>query len=201
MSDPFQSPFPPNEHRTLPRGSIAVNVYENEYSSIIAYTLASPDYAGACFAANQPNTHIAWQSFCSKLKAGRCPPHSPRCAVPHAVRKSHVRLQPAASRTAPEAASPPPTQDMSFLHFKYQFSDKTTTFYCQVAGCWACCGRHAAQVFFAEQFRALRSKYSLPEGEEDFIRALARCQSTMQGRRLTGVQLRQVGGERRQVRL
>ena len=42
----LQWPFPSNEHRTLPRGSIPVNVYENEYSSIIAYTLASPEYAG-----------------------------------------------------------------------------------------------------------------------------------------------------------
>lgn len=42
-------PFPENEHRTLQRGRIPLNVYENEYSSIIAYTLASSEYAGSSF--------------------------------------------------------------------------------------------------------------------------------------------------------
>jgi hypothetical protein len=41
-----QWPFEEGEHRTLPRGRFPLNVYENEYSSIIAYTLASSEYAG-----------------------------------------------------------------------------------------------------------------------------------------------------------
>lgn len=33
------------EHRTLPWGRLGLAVYENEYSSIIAYTLASNEYS------------------------------------------------------------------------------------------------------------------------------------------------------------
>ena len=44
-SSMLQWPFPEGEHRTLPRGRMGVSVYEDEYSSIIAYTLASSEYA------------------------------------------------------------------------------------------------------------------------------------------------------------
>lgn len=45
-------------------------------------------------------------------------------------------------------------------HLEIQFSDSCTQFYCRV--------------YYAEQFRALRSKV-FPAGEDRFIRSLARC--------------------------
>lgn len=38
------SPIPPNEHLTLPVGCVPVLVHDQDYSSVIAYCLASPDY-------------------------------------------------------------------------------------------------------------------------------------------------------------
>lgn len=45
FSHPFQLPFPPNEHHLAPGVlDVSVSVYDDEPSSIIAYTLASRAY-------------------------------------------------------------------------------------------------------------------------------------------------------------
>ncbi|TDG46399.1 hypothetical protein AWZ03_007173 [Drosophila navojoa] len=44
QSNLLQSPFSPQEYLTLPMGSIPVVVHENDLSSVIAYSLTSPEY-------------------------------------------------------------------------------------------------------------------------------------------------------------
>ncbi|KAH8277660.1 hypothetical protein KR018_003254, partial [Drosophila ironensis] len=45
--NPLQSPFPAQDHLTLPLGSIPVHVRENDLSSVIAYSLTSAEYQKA----------------------------------------------------------------------------------------------------------------------------------------------------------
>lgn len=64
------------------------------------------------------------------------------------------------SSTSGIAQAPPAGALASNHHLEIQFSDSCTKFYCRV--------------YYAEQFRALRSKV-FPAGEDRFIRSLARC--------------------------
>lgn len=140
------SPFPSTEHYLLPpSASVPLVVYQNEPSSIIAYTLASVDY----------------ERQLGELQADQSV--SPRTSSPVGPDRwfdNVEREEPNGKKESQPAPATAQTALTSNQHIEIQFSDSSTKFYCRV--------------YYAEQFRQLRSKI-FPAGEERFIRSLARC--------------------------
>ena len=178
------SPFPSTEHHLLPPGSsLPLVVFQNEPSSIIAYALASVDYEQQLA---ELQADLADQAVPSSPTRTSSPIGPDRWfdnverEEPGSVYGFQVfflffalyqnsnrpftktfsgRSYGSSSATGIAQAVPAGTLT-SNQHLEIQFSDSSTKFYCRV--------------YYAEQFRALRSKV-FPAGEDRFIRSLARC--------------------------
>ncbi|GAB6019595.1 1-phosphatidylinositol-3-phosphate 5-kinase [Chamberlinius hualienensis] len=159
-------PFPPNEHHMLPHcEKIPLVVYEDEPSSIIAYTLSSADYElGLQNMVNVPessnkatppkdnkdsNSSIK-SSKSSRSSEKRCDSVEDKLEVKDIPDVVEDGADPAAKSTKLNPPRP----------LEVQFTDYTTKF--------------SVGVFFPKKFRELRDRI-LPEGEETFIRSLSRC--------------------------
>ncbi|XP_065940327.1 1-phosphatidylinositol 3-phosphate 5-kinase isoform X5 [Magallana gigas] len=148
-----------DEHHQLPAGKVPVLIYDDEPSSIIAYTLGSQEY----FAKLQEIQASITQRDSTQnkeFKFGKSGEHDMASAESsetddvqdgRSIFTSSIPADIDKSRTNKQTA---------LVHIQLQFSDSSTKFYCKV--------------YFAEQFRQLR-KLIFPDGEEMFIRSLSRC--------------------------
>ncbi|KAK4018626.1 hypothetical protein OUZ56_000672 [Daphnia magna] len=150
-------PFPSTEHHLLPPGSsLPLVVYQNEPSSIIAYALASVDYEQQLAELQADLADQAGPSSPNRTSS----PIGPDRWFDNIEREEPGGRSYGSSSTSGIAQAPPAGALASNHHLEIQFSDSCTKFYCRV--------------YYAEQFRALRSKV-FPAGEDRFIRSLARC--------------------------
>ncbi|KAJ8957069.1 hypothetical protein NQ318_007282 [Aromia moschata] len=172
-------PFSSQEHYTLPMGvSIPVVVYENEPSSIVAYTLNSYDYKKA------------FDDLVNKRNVDQTPSPINKRKSNNDKEKSDddkslsllgfLRNKDTKPELNSPVASPGIDTKIYFLavksrllhlkkleelkktrnaHIEIQFQDSTCNFFCRV--------------YLAEKFAALRSSV-LPIGEEAYIRSLSR---------------------------
>ncbi|EDV54978.1 putative 1-phosphatidylinositol 3-phosphate 5-kinase [Drosophila erecta] len=158
--NPLQSPFPAQDHLTLPLGSIPIHVRETDLSSVIAYSLTSMDYQKAIDAA-EANTNT------TPASAAHSSPQLKR-KIPLAESISDAEDSPSLSRTssntsaAPNASVPSPatapseseekskerTKQPPSPHITLAFQDHSCQFQCKI--------------YFAREFDAMRSKSLKP---------------------------------------
>jgi len=184
------SPYSPSVHHTLHMYDATITVYEDEPSSIIAYTLSSN--AHAQFLEDQPTPGSVdsggsrrgsgrWQAAVGKVATKRGHRRSKSEDVKRgSAKKSQLGVtEDASAKTSPNKGGGAGDQDGSYPAspqesrkessptslLKHEFSDRMTNFYCEV--------------FFASEFKVLREQFydseSMADGEALFIRSLSRC--------------------------
>lgn len=62
----LQSPFPVNEHHSLPTGQFPILVHDQDFSSVIAYSLMSADYKRALRSMSYNDTHRKSYDSCAE---------------------------------------------------------------------------------------------------------------------------------------
>lgn len=167
------SPFSEAEHHTLPQGSVAISIYEDEPSSIIAYALAKHKYIdfvsahgtkeGGDKAGSSASTAEKSELVGKQRDVGVGLGNSATASLPAKKESTTNQLLSALVKLDnPKAGQPKPT-DAESPHFKYSFTDNTTKFYCQI--------------FFAKEFHELRQQLhgKGAAGEESYMMSLARC--------------------------
>ena len=150
------APFGLHIHHSFPDSGNDLSVYEDEPSSLIAYTLNEPGH----------RDFLAGRSF---KRSSESKPRQSSAAAASMIAIFDEFEDMVGTRAKPSTDPPSilPKQMSNKLyadsHFKCQFSDKTTQFFCQV--------------FFAKEFRELRSLFFCDgsDGESEFIRSLSRC--------------------------
>nr|XP_016929259.1 putative 1-phosphatidylinositol 3-phosphate 5-kinase [Drosophila suzukii] len=158
--NPLQSPFPAQDHLTLPMGCIPIHVRETDLSSVIAYSLTSAEYQKAVEEA-KANSNAAPAS------AAHSSPQLKR-KIPLAESVSDAEDSPSLSRTSSNTSAapsaPPPTSTASESeekskdrastkqtpspHITLAFQDQSCQFQCKI--------------YFAREFDAMRSKSLKP---------------------------------------
>ncbi|XP_021945128.2 1-phosphatidylinositol 3-phosphate 5-kinase isoform X2 [Folsomia candida] len=155
----IQTPWPALEHHfPAAYSNIPIPVYENEPSSIVAFTLGSTEYKSKLK-----------QSGCSNLSCatGDDDMLSRRGKVLQTSTTSSGEFNATSNKSIPDEKGAGDTdEDRSAKkgdgNIEIQFSHSSAKFYCRV--------------YFSENFRQLR-KTCLVEGEELYVRSLARCVS------------------------
>lgn len=140
------SPIPPNEHFCLPLGKFPVLVYDNDLSSVIAYTLVSEDYRKAL--TNMQTGYSSDTGYSPKVKRrsqdGLIDGSS---SGPDDKELSSGRESGGVDRKSSGG-------NKSSMHAELSFQDLTTQFTCKI--------------YFAREFDAMRANYIKPPPKSSF---------------------------------
>ncbi|XP_034653485.1 putative 1-phosphatidylinositol 3-phosphate 5-kinase [Drosophila subobscura] len=166
QANPLQSPFPAQDHLTLPLGSIPIHVRESDLSSVIAYSLTSADYQRAldeAFSSCSGGSEAPAAGHSSPLLKRKVPlpeglsdaeessPNlsrtssntsaTPGGAVPAAASTASESEEKVKERTKAQPQSPSP-------HVSLAFNDNGCQFHCKI--------------YFAREFDGMRAKSLQP---------------------------------------
>ncbi|CAG9857457.1 unnamed protein product [Phyllotreta striolata] len=146
-SNSLPAPFPLNEHY-LADSSIPVVVIENEPSSIVAYTLASQEYAKLLDELTSRKTH--GDSFGSPSTKRKLPVNADKDKLDNSSEQHQQEAQQQQQDDAKKARK---------AHVEVQFQDGNSNFFCRA--------------YMAQEFAELR-RAVLSTGEEGYVRSLSR---------------------------
>lgn len=144
------SPIPSNEHFCLPLGKFPVLVYDNDLSSVIAYTLVSEDYRKAL--TNMQTGYSSDTGYSPKVKrrsqdglidGGSSGPDDKETSSGKECGGGVDKKACGASKTS--------------MHAELSFQDLTTTFTCKI--------------YFAREFDAMRANYIGPPPKNSSVEA------------------------------
>ncbi|XP_017125000.1 putative 1-phosphatidylinositol 3-phosphate 5-kinase [Drosophila elegans] len=161
--NPLQSPFPAQDHLTLPLGAIPIHVRETDLSSVIAYSLTSADYQKAVDEM-EANSNSSAAHSSPQLKRKVPLGESLSDAEDASPSLSRTSSNTSAAPNAPGSAPPPPpppaatseseekgkerTKQPPSPHITMAFQDSSCQFQCKI--------------YFAREFDAMRCKSLKP---------------------------------------